>query len=191
MVMNYPHRKLVAPTQLRSTADEQFVRFNHSLKQIESLNPQLYDRVFAEVDVDLWLERMRDQTTMQQELSSYRDKVHEFYEELALRQLAPIACEKRRHLGRAKRMEFFYEYLPVVSLIVATIFFHIWMSWAWAFISALFAVGPLMIWVAHPMRCEFRAYSEELLLKQQSKLNQGWCDLSEQETQVLRLLNLI
>jgi hypothetical protein len=193
MVMNYPHRKLVASVQPRLTADEQFTRLNANLREIKLLNPQLYEQVFANVDFELWLDQMRDrgETAMQQEWSHYRNLIREFYEELALRQLAPIACAKRRQLERTKRMEFLYEYLPIVSLIVATLFFRLWMGWGWSLIAALFAVGPLMIWIAHPMRCEFRTWSEEMLLKQQSKLDQGWCELSEQETQVLHLLSLV
>ena len=167
-------------------------RLDANLQQIQSLNVQLYDRVFAKINFELLLDRVLDgdETMLQQELSSYHALIHQFYEDLTLRHLAPIACQKRRFMQKTRRIELFYEYLPVLSLIVTTVFLHFWLTWTWGLIAAMFIVGPMMICVAHPKRCALRDWAKQTLATQQNKIVQGRSDLTTEESQVLNLLFL-
>lgn len=165
-------------------------RLNQNLQQIQGLNPDLYDRVFAKVDFQFLLNRVLDgdAIAIQQELMSHQAAIQQFYEDLTLRQLAPIVCQTRRILQRTKQIERVYEYLPVFSLVLVTFFLRFWFTWSWALIGAMFLVGPLMIWVAYPRRCELRAWVEQTRHDRQKTLDQNWCSLNTQKDQILQLL---
>jgi len=187
------HQQVLQEIQSRQMRFEKLcTRLQTNLQKIRSLNLKLYDRVFAKINFDLLLERVLDgdEASLQQELSNYQEVIHEFYEELMLRQLAPIACQKRRLLQKAKRLEFFYEYLPVLSLILTTLVLKPWFTWTWAFIAAMFIVGPMMIWFAYPKRCALRTWAKQSLEAQQTTIAQGKSDLTAQEAQILNLLRM-
>ncbi|MBN8559298.1 MAG: hypothetical protein J0L70_02105 [Leptolyngbya sp. UWPOB_LEPTO1] len=187
------HQQVFHEIQARQTRFEKLgTRLQTNLQTIRSLNMKLYDRVFAKINFDLLLERVLDgdETSLRQELSNYQQVIHEFYEELMLRQLAPIACHKNRLLRRTKRLEFFYEYLPVLSLILTMFALKPWFTWTWAFIAAMFIVGPMMIWFAYPKRCALRTWAKQSLEAQQTTIAQGRSDLTAQEAQVLNLLRM-
>ncbi|MBW4444596.1 MAG: hypothetical protein KME10_26015 [Plectolyngbya sp. WJT66-NPBG17] len=184
-------QQVLQELELRRTRFENLSsRLNANLQQIKSLNLRLYDRVFAKINFELLLERALDgdEITLQQELSSYQQLIHDFYEDLTLRQLAPIACQKRRLMQKTKRLEFCYEYLPVLSLAVTTVSLHIWLTWTWSLIAAMFIVGPMLIWFAYPKRCALRNWARHTLEIQQHSIAQGRCNLTAQEAQVMNLL---
>lgn len=169
------------------------LKLNISLQQLKSLNAQLYDRVLLRVDFDQAMEQVWDgnESLLDQELANCHQVIHEFYEELALRRLAPIACQKRKLIRKARRNELFYEYLPVLSLIGTTCLLHFWLTWTWSLIGAMFIVGPMLIWVAYPKRCEFRAWAAQTLRSQRTSIVQGQGDLNAQEVQALNLMLVI
>lgn len=183
--------------QLHSELDRRHDRYEYfslqlsqNLQLIRSLNADLYDRVFANVNFDPWLDCVLDgdETSLNETLRYYHSEIRGFYSELTLRRLAPLVCQMRRTTRQVRRLELIYEYCPVVSLAIVTIVLRFWMIWTWAFIAAVFIVSPMMIWVAHPKRCEVRSWAAQTNLRQRNNLSQDWCDLREQEAQVLSLL---
>ncbi len=184
-------KQLCAEINRRNERYEYFsVHLAQNLQRIRSLNADLYDHVFADVNFDQWLDRVldSDETSLNEVLIGYHAAIREFYSELALRRLAPLACQMRRTAHQVRRLELMYEYCPIVSLAIVTVMLHYWMIWTWALIAAVFVVSPMMIWVAHPKRCELRRWAAQANLRQRNNLSQDWGDLRDQEAQVLSLL---
>jgi hypothetical protein len=179
--------------QRQSRFDHWQARLTDRLPPIKALNPVIYAKELATIDLEQLLEQVLDgnETALQSALLQWCDRMSTAHADFKLHRLALISCLVKTAGHKVSRTKLACRWFPVLGSGVAASLLQLSMDWGWTLGVTGLLVMPLMLWMTRSMRQEMQTIAQQEWQDWQIRLQVEFERLNDQEAQVQRLCDCL